>query len=186
MEPVEAFRQVIEQRALDLDDVREFGREPLRVVAGIGAGALREKHPHVRARALPLGCSGERGRRNLIGGEAGVGCAPEHLGDEPGKRFGTTPLGRPIGHVRPGAVAARDIAGIGQPSVDRPNGVRVDAQGGTQFADREQSRAGQQPAGVDLVRELPVDLGRNRDVRAALDVQITTHDRGLIPDRFVH
>ena len=67
----------------------------------------------MRARALALGRCGEGGRRNLIGGEAGMGRAAQHLGDEPGERFGAAPLGWAIGHVRPGAVAARDVAGIG-------------------------------------------------------------------------
>ena len=41
-----------------------------------------------------------------------MGRATQHLGNEPGKRFGTTPLGWAIGNVRPGAVAAGDIAGV--------------------------------------------------------------------------
>ena len=107
------------------------------------------------------------------GGEPGRGRPAEHLGDDPGQRLRAAALGRPIGDVGAGPVAARDVAGIGQPLVDRPDRVRVDPEGGPELADRGKPGTGQQPSGVDLVGDLPVDLGRDRDVRIALDVEVS-------------
>ena len=171
MEPVEALGQVVEERALGLDHARERVDQALGVVAGVGVRALGEQDPDERPGPLALRGGGERRGRDLVGGEPGVGRAAQHLGDDPGERLGAAALGRPVGDVGAGAVAARDVAGVGQAPVDRPDGVRVDAQGRPELADRRQPRAGQQPAGVDLVGELPVDLGRDRDVGVALDVE---------------
>ena len=124
------------------------------------------------ARALPLGGRGERGRGDLVGREAGLGAAPEHLGDDPGEGLGAALLRRPIGDVGAGAVATRDVARVGQPSVDGADRVGVHSQCGTQLSHGRQPGAGQQPTGVDLVGELPVDLGRDRDVGIALDVEL--------------
>jgi hypothetical protein len=68
-------------------------------------------------------------------------------------------------------VTARDVAAIGKATVDRRGCVRVDAEGGTELTDRRQPGTGQQAARIDLVGELPEDLGRDRDVRVALDVE---------------
>ena len=89
----------------------------------------------------------------------------------PGERLGAAALRRPIGDVRAGAVSTRDVAGVGQTSIDRADRVGVHSQGRTELADGRQARAGQQPTGVDLVGELPVDLGRDRDVGIALDIE---------------
>ena len=172
VEPVEPVGQVVEQRALDLDPAVERDAEPLGVVAGVGVRALGEEDLDERTRALPLGGRGERGRSHLVGREAGLGAAPEHLGDDPGKRLGAALLRRPIGDVGAGAVATCDVARVGQASVDRPDRVGVHSERSTQLPHRRQSGAGQQPTGVDLVGELPVDLGRDRDVRVPLDVEL--------------
>ena len=89
----------------------------------------------------------------------------------PLKASGRATVGDPIGHDRAGAVAAHDVAVVGQSPVDRPDGVRVDAQGCSELADRGETLARLQPAGFDLVGELPVDLGRDRDVGITLDVE---------------
>ena len=43
MEPLEAVRQVVEERALDVDHVGEDVGEPLRVIARVGVRALGEE-----------------------------------------------------------------------------------------------------------------------------------------------
>ena len=96
MEALEPLGQVVEQRALGLDHARELVDQPLRVVAGVGVGALGEQHPDERARPLALGGGGERGGGELVGGETGLGGAAEHLGDDPGERLGAAPLRRSL------------------------------------------------------------------------------------------
>jgi hypothetical protein len=79
---------------------------------------------------------------------------------------------RPIGDDRPGPVAAHDVAVVGKASVDGADRVGIDPQRGPQLAYRREPHAGLEPAGLDLVGELPVDLRRDRDIRVALDVQV--------------
>ena len=146
VEPLEPIGQVVEQRALGLDHARERVDQPLGVVAGVGVRAFREQHPDQRSRVLALGRGGEGGGRQLVGGEAGMGRPADHLGHDPGQRLGPAALRRPLGDVRAGAVPARDVAGIGQASVDRPDRVRIDAQRGAELADRRQSRPGEHPS----------------------------------------
>ena len=145
--------------------------EPLGVVAGVGVRALGEEDPDERPGPLALGRGGERGGGDLVGGEAGLGRPPQHLGHDPGQRLGAASLRRPLGDVGARAVSTRDVAGIGQTTIDRPDRVGVHSQGRTKLAHGRQARAGQQPTGVDLVGQLPVDLGRDRDVRIALDIE---------------
>ena len=177
MEPVETLADLVEQGAFGLDRSRERFGNPFRVVAGVRLGALGEQDPHQRSRPLPLGRRGERRRGDLVGREPGRSRPAEHLGHDPGEGFRTAALGRPIGDVGPGPVAARDIAGIGQPLVDRPDRVGVDPEGCPELPDRCKAGTGQQPSGVDLVGDLPVDLGGDGDVRIALDVQVSGGSR---------
>ena len=51
VEALEALGQVVEERAFGLDETGEFVDQPLRVVAGVGVGALGEQHADERARA---------------------------------------------------------------------------------------------------------------------------------------
>ena len=124
MEPVEPLGQVVDERALGLDHAGERVDEALGVVAGVGAGAFGEQDPDERSGTLPLRRGGERRGRDLIGGEPGVRRAAQHLGDDPGEGFRAAALRRPIGDVRAGAVAARDVARVGQTAVDGPDRVR--------------------------------------------------------------
>ena len=158
VEAVEPVGQVVDERALGLDHLGERVDQALGVVAGVGAGALGEQDPDQRPRVLALRGGGEGRGRDLVGGEPGVGGASEHLGDDPGQGLRAAALRRAVGDVGAGPVAARDVAGVGQAAVDGPDRVRIDAQGGAQLADRGQPGAGQQPPGIDLVAELPVDL----------------------------
>ena len=187
MEAVEAIGQVVEQRALGLDHPGEGVHQPLGVVAGVGARALGEEDVDERARALALGRGGERRCRQLVGGETGVRGATKHLGDDARKGLVAASLRRPVRDMRARAVTARDVPGIGQPSVDGPDRVRVDAQRGAELADRGEARAREQPTGIDLVGQLPVDLGRDRDVRIALDVERAPggHGHGSLGGQFV-
>ncbi len=77
-----------------------------------------------------------------------------------------------IGDDRTRAVAAQHVAVVREASVDRADRVRVDAQRSAELAHRREARARLETAGLDLVGELPVDLGRDRDIRVALDVQV--------------
>jgi hypothetical protein len=147
------------------------------IVGRIGGGALGEDDPGHGHRSLALGRRGERGGGDLVGRKAGRGRSPDHLGDDPGEGLGPAPLGRPIGHPRAAAMAARDIAGVGQPAIDGPDGVRVDTECGPKLAHRRQARAGEQAAGVDLVRQLPEDLGRDRDVGITSHIQVASGGR---------
>ena len=126
------------------------------------------------ARPLPFRRRGEGRRGELVRREAGVRRTAEHLGHDAGEGLGAAALGRAIGDVRAGAMAARDVSGIRQAAIDGADRVRIDAQGPAELADRGQPRPGQEPPGVDLVGELPVDLGGDRDVGIALDVERAT------------
>ena len=76
-------------------------------------------------------------------------------------------------------MAARHVPGVRETAIDGPDRVRVHAQGGPELTDRGEARPRQQATRIDLVGELPVDLGRDRDVRVARDVERT----GLGPGR---
>ena len=171
MEPVEPLGKVVEQRAFGLDHPREGVDQALGVVAGVGVGAFGEQHPNERAGSLALGRGGERRGGQLVGREPGVARPAEHLGHDPGQRLGAAPLRRSLGDMGAGAMAAGDVAGVGQPSIDGADRVGVDPQRGAELADRGEASPRQQPAGIDLVGDLPEDLGRDRDVRIALDVE---------------
>jgi hypothetical protein len=69
-------------------------------------------------------------------------------------------------------MSTRDVAGIRQASIDRPDRVGVHSECGTQLAHWRETGARQQAARVDLVGKLPVDLGRDRDVRIAFDIEV--------------
>ena len=177
---VEAFqpvRQVVEQRAFDLDRAPELVAQPFGVVARVGVGALGVQDPDERAWPLALGGGGERGRGELVGGEAGLCGPPQHLGDDARQRLGAAPLRRPFGDVRAGAVTTGDVARVGQTTIDRPDGIGVHSQGRPKLAHGRQPGPRQKATGVDLVGELPVDLGRDRDVRIALDIERPTGRR---------
>ena len=174
VEAVEPLGQVVDERALGLDHARERVDQALGVVARVGARAFGEQDPDERPGMLALRGRGEGRGGDLVGGEPGMRSAAEHLGDDPGEGLRAAPLRRPVGDVRARAVAARDVAGVGQAAIHRPDGVGVHAQRGPELADGGQARARQEPTGVDLVGELPVDLGRDRDVRVALDVERAT------------
>ena len=67
VEAVEALGQVVEQRALGLDEPGELVDQPLGVVAGVGVRALGEEDPDERTRALALRGGGEGRRGELVG-----------------------------------------------------------------------------------------------------------------------
>ena len=187
VEALEALGQVVEERPLGFDEARELVAQPLGVVAGVGVGALGEEHPDERPRPLAFGGGGERGGRHLVGRETGVGGPTKHLGDDPGERLGATLLWRALGDVGAGTVATHDVAGVGQTTIDRPDGIGVHSQCRTKLAHGRQARARQQPTGVDLVGQLPVDLGRDRNIGVALDIERSTgpahHPGSAIVDR---
>ena len=155
-----------------LDPLWERLDDPLGVEGRVGARALGEQHPHQRPGALVLGRGGERGLGDLVGREAQLGGPAQRLRDDPGQRVGAPPDRRPVDDAGARPVAADDVAGVRQPPVDGTHGVGVDAQGGAELAHRRQPRAGLQAARLDLVGQLPVDLGGDRDVGAALDVEL--------------
>ena len=187
VEALEAVGQVVEQRPLGLDQPWELVAEPLGIEAGVGVGALGEEHPDERSRSLAFGGGGEGGRGQLVGGETGVGRATKHLGDDPGERLGATLLWRAFGDVGARTVATHDVTGVGQTTIDRPDGIGVHSQCRTKLAHGRQARARQQPTGVDLVGQLPVDLGRDRNIGVALDIERPTgpthHPGSAIVDR---
>ena len=182
VEPVEPLGQVVEERALRLDHARELVDQPLGVIARVGVRALGEQDPDERPGSPPLGRRGERGGRQLVGGEAGLRGPAQHLGDDAGQGLRTAPLRRSLGHVRPGPVSTGDVAGVGQTTIDRPDGVGVHSQCRTKLAHGRQPRAGQQSTGIDLVRELPVDLGRDGDVGVTLDIERAASRASPDPD----
>ena len=171
MEPVEPLDDLIEERALGFDHPGEGLGDPLGVVGGVGLRALGEEDPDEGSRAASLGRRREGGGRDLVGREPGRGGPAEHLGDDAGEGLGAAALGRTVGDMGAGAVAAGHVAGVAQALVDGPDRVRVDPEGRSQLADGRQPGPGQEPPRVDLVGDLPVDLGRDRDVRIALDVE---------------
>ena len=71
VEAVEALGQVVEQRALGLDQARERVDEALGVVAGVGVRALGEQDADERPGALALGGGGEGRGGDLVGREPG-------------------------------------------------------------------------------------------------------------------
>jgi hypothetical protein len=172
MEPLEPVWEVVEEGAFGLDQVGKRVAQPLCVIAGVGVRAFGEEDLDLLPGSLPLARGGEGRRRDLVGREAGDGRPAEHLGDDPRERLRATPLRRPIRDMRPGPVSTRDVARIRQASIDRPDRVGVYSECGTELPDRSEASAWQQPAGVDLVGKLPEDLGRDRDVGVARDVQI--------------
>ena len=174
VEALEAIGQVVEQRPLGFDQPRELVAQPLGVEAGVGVGAFGVEHPDERSRPLAFRGGRERGRGQLVRGETGVGCATKHLGDDPGERLGATLLWRAFGDVGARTVATHDVAGVGQTTIDRPDGIGVHSQCRTKLAHGRQARAGQQPTGIDLVGQLPVDLGRDRNIGVALDIERPT------------
>ncbi len=183
VELVETLGQVVDERALSLDHAGERVDEALRVVAGIGVRAFGEEDTHEWPGSLALRGSGECRGGDLVSGEAGVGGATKQLGDDPGQRLIAASLRRTVRDVRPGSVTARDVAAIGKATVDRADGVRVHAEGGTELTDRRQPGTGQQAARIDLVGELPVDLGRDGDVGIACDVEAVVDVRTAIAVR---
>ena len=139
VEPFEAIRQVVEKGALGLDHAREGIDEALGVVAGVGVRALGEEDVDERPRPLALGGGREGRAGELVGGEPGVGGPAEHLGHDARQGLGAASLGRPIGDVRPRAVATRDVPGVGQTTIDRPDRVGVHSQCRSEFSDRRQT-----------------------------------------------
>ena len=85
--------------------------------------------------------------------------------------LGAATLRGAVGDVGAGTVSTIDVSRVGQPSIDRADRVRVYSKCRSQLADGRQARARQQPARVDLVRELPIDLGGDRNVRITLDIE---------------
>jgi hypothetical protein len=146
--------------------------EAFRIVAGVGLRAFGEQHARDLAGPPALGRRREGRRRDLVRREAGPGRAPDHLRHDPGQRLRPAALRRAIGHRSPRAVPARHVPGIGEAPVDGPDRVRVDAQRGAQLANGQEARARQQTARIDLVDELPVDLGGDRDVRVPGNVEV--------------
>jgi hypothetical protein len=86
-------------------------------------------------------------------------------------------LRQSVGHVGAGTMSTRDVAGIGQTTIDGPDRVGVHSECRSQFPDGGQARTRQEPTGVDLVGELPVDLGRDGDVGIAFDVKAAAGSR---------
>jgi hypothetical protein len=80
-------------------------------------------------------------------------------------------------------VATRDVSRIGEASIDRPDRVGVHSECGTHLPDGSESGAGQEPTGVDLIGELPVDLRRDGDVRIAFDVDLSGARDGAVVGR---
>jgi len=122
VEPVEPIGQVVEQGALDVDQVGERIAETGGVVAGIGVRTLGEQESwtlgpgRFRSVAAAKTAAAASSAPNPAWGRAS-----EHLGNDAGQRLGPASLWRPIGDVRPCAMATRDVARIG-PDVDRPRG----------------------------------------------------------------
>ena len=177
VEPVEPLGQLVEERALGLDQAGELAVQALGVVAGVGGRALGEEDADLLARPLALRGRGVGGGRDLVGREAGLGGAPEHLRDDAAERLRPAAVDGPIGDDGPGAVPARDVAVVGEAAVDGADRVRVDAQRRAELANGREALAGLEPAGLDLVGELPVDLGRDGDVGVALDVEVRSARR---------
>ena len=82
VEAIEALGQVVEQRALGLDEPGELVDQPLGIEAGVGVRAFGVEDPDEGPGTLALRRGRERGRGDLVGREPGVGRAPEHLGHD--------------------------------------------------------------------------------------------------------
>ena len=95
----------------------------------------------------------------------------------PAERVRAAPDRRAVHDTCPGAVATDDVPGVGQAAIDRADRVGVHSQHGPELPHRRETRAGLQAAGLDLVGELPVDLGADRDVGVALDVELVLAGR---------
>ena len=180
VEPLEPIGQVVEERPLDVDQLAEGLDQTLGVVAGVGVRALGEEDLDLGSRALPLARRGERGRRHLVGPEPGLRRPPEHLRDDPGQGLRPASLRRAVRHVGAGPVSTRDVTGVGQTSIDRADRVGIHSECGTHLPHGGKTGAGQEPAGIDLVGELPEDLGRDRDIGIALDVDIAGGTRHAV------
>ncbi len=96
----------------------------------------------------------------------------------PGQGVRTAAHRRPVHDARAGAVPPDDVPRVRQAAVHGAHRVGVHAQRGAELPDRGQARAGLHAPGLDLVGELPVDLGGDRHVRIALDVQLVTAGPG--------
>ena len=96
---------------------------------------------------------------------------------QPGERLSPVrELGAAL-RVNPNTIRAvyRRLAETGYVTTRQGAGTHVaerPPQRRSQLADRRQAGTRQEPAGVDLIGELPVDLRRDRDVRVALDVEV--------------
>ena len=90
----------------------------------------------------------------------------------PARASDPAPHRRAIHDPCPGAVAADDVARVGEAAIDRPDGVGVHPQRGPELSHGRETGAGLEAPGLDLVGELPVDLGADRDVGVALDVEL--------------
>ena len=130
-----------------------------------GPGRLRS------AAAVNVACG------DLVGREAELRRAPQRLGDDARQRVRAAPDRRAVHDACPGAVATDDVAGVGQAAIDRADRVGVDSQHGAELPHRREARAGLEAAGLDLVGELPVDLGADRDVGVALDIELVAAGR---------
>ncbi len=174
VESIEAVADLLDEGALGLRFARKRLVDPLGIVGGVGPGAFGEQDPDERTGPLPFGGRRERGRGQFLGREPGANRAPQGLGDDAAQRLLATPAGEALRDMRARAVAARDVAGLGEAAVDGPDRVRIDPQGRAKLPDRRESGPRQQPARGDLVADLPVDLGRDRHVRIAFDVEVVT------------
>ena len=148
VEAPEAIVELIQQGALGLDRLWKGFAELLRVIGSVGRCAFRDQHPHQRPRPLTLGGRRERRRGNFIGRETSLSGPANHLRHEACKSLISASLRRSGCDMCPGPMSTHDVAGIGQ------------------------SITGLETARVDLVGDLPVDLGGDRDARVALNVQV--------------
>src|ERR1044071_9335716 len=128
----------------------------------------------VLAGSLPFGRGGVGSSGDLVGREPSMGGPAEHPGNDPAQGLGAAPVLRAVGDDGARAVAAHDIAVVGEAPVDGPDGVRVDAQGRAQLANRPEALAGLEATGLDPVGALPVDLCGEGEVEMALDVGFRT------------
>ena len=169
--PLQALDNVVDHRPAGLGDGVEGCADRLGGAARVGRRALHEEDVDARPGPPPLRGDGVDGGRHLVRGVPRTGGGAEQLRDEPVQRPGRAAHRRAGRDPRAGAVAADDVARFGETSIDRPHRVRVDPQHGAQLAHCRQPRARVKPTGVDLVRELPVELRGDRDVGVARDAQ---------------
>ncbi len=171
---MEACKPVVDQ--VDEDAVRvgqaiEGLGDPLGRALCVGGRALDEQDLDAGPGPLPFRRGRVDGRGDLVGGVAGARGRAEEVGYEALQGAGGASLGRAGRDARTRALARHHVARLSQPLVDRPDGVRVDVEDRAQLAHRRESRARVEPARVDLVRQLPVELGGDRDIRIPGDVQ---------------